>query len=185
MLVTGIGSKKNMLQLEDVTGKSWYKIDESNEEHQNIVNELSVGDNVLVEYSTINGVKNINSLNVNTAVVEEKTVEKAEPVTNTLKVGGANNFPASVVPKFACKTCGKSMINGTYENCYDCNMKTKATKTPAVQTHIARQSIGHMTSVTVGAMLNSKQYPKPVNTKDVLELIETIYDKYKTKVLGE
>jgi len=181
MLVTGIGSKKNMLQLEDVTGKSWYKINESNEEHQKIVDELKIGDTVSVQYSTINGVKNINEL--------KKTVETPIPVTNntknTLKVGNVNNFNSNNVETFKCKTCGKVMPNGNYENCYDCNMKNKSTKsygkTPAEQNHIARQAIGHMTSVTVAALI--KTIPE-ITEEKVIALINNLYDTYKTKVLG-
>jgi hypothetical protein len=183
MKVIGIGSKMNMLRLQNGEDVSWYKILDSNVTVKEAINSLKVGDEVDVQYTKANDVKVINTLGLMTAAL---TIEapKAAVVTEAPKIS-ANNFtqPAKL-QEFKCESCGVSMKDGTYKTCYPCSMAARASgkfdKSPAVQDAIKRQAIGHMTSRSLIAL--QKDSPLITSNSTLEDTIRKLYKLYQELV---
>jgi len=191
MIVLKIGSRQNMLQLQNGDKTSWYKVNDSNTECLELIAKLEVGSEVQVQYTTINGINVINELTqgagTSSATPEEVVSKPVEEVAEVVEnVGVKNNFsePVKAPEEFKCTKCGKKLKDNAYETCYTCSMAAKNAgggsfgKSPDVQASIKRQAIGHMTSRTMIAL----QGTEAVSEAKLTTTIETIYKLYQNLV---
>jgi len=176
MKVVQVNDKKNLVQLKSDTDTFWYKVNEADPSQVANVLALKAGDTVNAKFILANGVKTLTLL--------EKVNDVPKTVKEEVKVANPNNFDAKAV--FTCEKCGKVLKDNTYPTCYTCSMAERAKtgttskwgKTPEEQNSIRRQAVGHMTSITVAAMLKNDTN---LNVDDVVELIDKIYNKYNQK----
>jgi hypothetical protein len=175
MQVMQVNDKKNLVQLKSDTDTFWYKVNEADPKQVATVNVLKSGDEVNAKFSIANGVK--------TLTVLEKVDGSIKTAKADVQVASPNNFDTKAI--YTCEKCGKTLKDDTYPTCYTCSMaerakttKNKWGKSPEEQNSIRRQAVGHMTSVTVAAMLKNDTN---LNVDDVVKLIDKIYDKYDEK----
>lgn len=199
MKVVDIGKRKNMLKLKNGSKVSWYKVNASNTDIINNINKLKVGDSVHIQYTELNGAKNITDLKIEEGKEEktkpEATTSQKEPKQQETKVeqtvGTKNNFGTettnsgtySTSTTYTCKDCGKALKDNKYERCYTCNQKRRNAGDSDKNNSIRRQAMGHMTSVTVAAMIESGKFDI-TSTADVQNTIKNIYDTYVEKVVN-
>ena len=199
MKVVEISARKNMLKLDNGTQSSWYKINDSNTESLEIAQTLTVNNEVDVKFTVVNGVSVVNQIIKSGSSPEPKNEENAvvESAERKVEIGSNNNFNSQAEqtksninsPVYTCKECGRPLKDNKYEKCYTCNQADKEKSgghSPAVSESIRKQATGHMTSVTVAAMIKANITSDVLKTTltvdDVVDMIDKVYDKYNEKV---